>query len=225
MDIHLDKRQKIILVILIILVAFLVWQILGLTNNKKSKATPVKKTVVVTEPIKEPSPTTPPVIKAPIITQPQLIPPQQAEYLQAIDQYQLAQIKRMLAEQVAATAAANASTAKSKAEINHIIASTSSTPNITTLLPGNTAVDPALQPIQSNIPVINSSNIPYQVSFIGNKDGNWSAILSHNGDYTIVSVGTVLKDQSVVTEINSNGVSLKNGENTLFIPFQASLTG
>lgn len=138
MNINLDKRQKIILVILILLVAFLLWQIFGLksSGSKAKNLTPVKpvatltKTAASSEAMTPPSP---PIVRAPIAPQPQLIPPQQAEYLQTVDQYQLAQIKRMLAEQIAATAAADASAAKSKAETNKLIGASSANNSITTL--------------------------------------------------------------------------------------------
>src|SRR3990167_2390436 len=125
----LDKRQKIILVIFIILVAFLVWQLRGLWRSPKPAS--VKPVLAKPAPTEAHAPITPPPGSRPPLpsladavsppAQPQLIPPQQAEYLRTVDAYQLAQVKRMLAEQVAATAQADATTAKAKAETNKIV--------------------------------------------------------------------------------------------------------
>lgn len=231
----LDKRQKIILVILVLLVIFLVWQILGLRSSTAKKPMPVK-TIRKTEVISAPAPVVAPktTAAAPTFTQPQLLPPQQVEYLQAVDQYQLAQIKRMLAEQIAATAVANQNAAKAKVETSKILSETPmnfggafapqstgpvSEPTEAALQPQTSATSIQTQTVSTGTPM------GYQVVFIGNKEGRWSAILSKNNEYTIVAPGTVLPDQVTVMNINQNGVTLKFQDTTTTVPFQNTLVG
>ncbi len=215
----LDKRQKIILAILAALVAFLLWQLMGLRSSTTTKTPKMTSAAIKKMPVKIPStlPTPSPTeVNTPVFTQPQLIPPQQVEYLQAVDQYQLAQIKRMLAEQISATAAADANTAKAKMEINKILGSGGTPSNFA---PQNAAAA-AAEAIQPAAP-----STGYQVMYVGNKEGAWSAILSQNGQYSIVTPGMTLPDNSVVSSITSSGVTLKLNDNITFIPFQNSLTG
>ncbi|MBI5447480.1 MAG: hypothetical protein HY939_01970 [Gammaproteobacteria bacterium] len=230
----LDKRQKIILAALALLVAFLVWQLLGLRSHPTPPAKVTlpsaheqpKSMATASTPALSPAfntasasmSTTPP-------AQPQLLPPQQVEYLQTVDQYQLAQIKRLLAEQVAATAAADESTAKSKAETNKILA-TNINP-LDTFIPALTSTSSTNTSSTSQQPAVGSRISPmgYQVVFIGNKEGKWSAILARNNEYTIVTPGMTLGSQVTVNDINADGVSLKIQDTITTIPFQNNLIG
>src|SRR3990167_10832651 len=219
---NLDKRQKIILFILIVLIVFLIWQIKGLFHKPTPQAEPASsntKTKVMekagaTTSAPASAPSTPAALptnenSAPIIssaTPPQLLPPQQIEYLQTIDEYQLAQAKRMLAEQITAIAIANQNTAKAKAETTRILTEVTYGNNPFPNLQQQQAINTNANSIaltQTSFSQQPTNNAPtnYKVVFIGSKEGKWSAILAKNGEYTIVTPGMIMPDQSTVSDI------------------------
>ncbi|EKD75271.1 MAG: hypothetical protein ACD_44C00184G0003 [uncultured bacterium] len=244
---NLDKRQKIILFILIVLIIFLIWQIKSLFHKPTAQAEPAlsnTKTKIIektgaTTPMPSPSALSAnenstsilsPMTSSTTAT-PQLLPPQQIEYLQTIDEYQLAQAKRMLAEQITAIAIANQNTAKAKAETTRILTEVTYGNNPFPNLQQQQAINTNANSIaltQTSFSQQPTNNAPtnYKVVFIGSKEGKWSAILAKNGEYTIVTPGMIMPDQSTVSDITPNNVTLQlPGGAKMTLPIQSSLNG
>lgn len=218
----LDKRQRIILIILIILIIILGWLLFGGRKkdtfgptlppalNAKSGQAPIK-LQPITEVTPQPMPGQKPIaapatptVNSPAVkpsTPPLVLAPDQAEYLHAVDEYQLAQIKRMLAEQEAATAQANLTKEKANVELNQLAG--------VSLVHETTAPKtPTPQPTT------------YQVVFIGTKNGQWSAtLLSNTNSYIDVNIGSVLPAGEEIISIKNDGVTLKQNDKTSFLMF------
>src|SRR3989338_2727084 len=243
---NLDKRQKIILFILIVLIIFLIWQIKSLFHKPTAQAEPAlsnTKTKIIektgaTTPMPSPSALSAnenstsilsPMTSSTTAT-PQLLPPQQIEYLQTIDEYQLAQAKRMLAEQITAIAIANQNTAKAKAETTRILTANTYENNPFPNLQQQQAINSNANTIALTQATFSSQSTndtsTYKVVFIGSKEGKWRAILAKNGEYTIITPGMIMPDQSTVSDITPNNITLQLPSGAkMTLPLQSSLNG
>ncbi len=127
----------------------------------------------------------------------------QREYLKLLNEYQLAELQQKLE-------AANSAIAATKLKI---LTTQSQTKQIEDKLrETGTLLANGKNPNQEEYNV--------QVAYVGQKRGEWVAMLKINNNYFEVKVGTELSDGSIVEEINENGVVLdKNGnKNYLRVP-------
>lgn len=137
----------------------------------------------------------------------------QQQYMQLVNEYQLAQLQQKLAQVDAQIVASKLTTTKSLVELKKaqlLLGTNGSETNLsgTETLTTNTA------PATPN----------YQTMFVGAVGGKWQAMLSSNNQYYQVSVGMNLPDGSVVTKINSRGVVLTNpGGTPVFLPMNKNL--
>lgn len=130
----------------------------------------------------------------------------QKAYLRMVNEYELAKMKRRLLEEQAAIATAQ-----------HRIA---------TLNKKTRDIDDSLvnSPSQYNDTMTGTMNsprraLPYQLSYVDNQHGQWTATLSKAGRYHEVSVGSQLPDGIQIVNINRQGVTLKEGEHSELLTF------
>lgn len=132
----------------------------------------------------------------------------QQQYVQLVNEYQLAQLQQKLAQVDAEIANNKLTTTKSLVEMKKLQPQLGG--DYGTQLSGSAA---------------SSSNVPqgYQTLYVGQVSGRWQAMLQSGGQYFQVSVGMQLPDGSSVTTINSRGVVLNRNGTPIFLPMSKSL--
>ena len=126
----------------------------------------------------------------------------QKAYLDMVNQYELAKMKRRLLEERA-----------SIAEAQHRIATLNQkTREIDEGLMGQTS---GTETVLTNA----RSNAPYNLSYLDNQHGQWTATLAKSGNYHEVGVGTELPNGAKVVNINRQGVTLENGAHRELVTF------
>ncbi len=207
-----DKRQKVVLILLIAVGVFLVWQLYELFVGDKPSQNTIKP--VLPTPIQAHQPA---MAVTASTTAAQLaqsgagaanpaeasaaVNPSnsQSEYLRLVNEYQMAQLQRMIAEDNEAIAIAKQNAAKATTE--------------TSKLMGGGSVMSTTGSSQAN------SN-EYQLVYTGQQtDGGWSATLKKNGQSTDVNIGSQLADGSQVISIDDNGVLLRQGDVKKLVTF------
>lgn len=222
----LDKKQKILLTLVIIALAYLAWQIYnmffaGASQPATTHLTPAA-TVIAAQPQTLTTTTAAPAVSAPAITQAMspvtqpaaaisgsssprplrqvtLLPPMsayQSEYLQLVNRYQLLKMRRLIADEEAAIASSQAKIAQLNQQSGGTVSSA-----------------PTAFPAMAAAPAASAG---YQLMYIDYQDGRWSAILSHNNRFKEVYEGTVLSDGTHILKIDSNGVvTRRRGQQSL----------
>jgi hypothetical protein len=136
----------------------------------------------------------------------------QQQYIQLVNEYQLAQLQQKLAQVDSQIAASKLTTTKSLVELKKLqplLGSDMGGPSATTS-PTSTSSASAQQ--------------GYQTMYVGAVAGKWQAMLEGAGQYFQVTVGMRLPDGSVVSQINNRGVVLTNASGTpVFLPMAKSL--
>jgi hypothetical protein len=132
----------------------------------------------------------------------------QQQYVQLVNQYQLAQLQQKLAQVDAEIANNKLTTAKSLVEMKKLQPQLGGDYN--TSLSNSAA---------------SSNNGPqtYQTLYVGQVSGRWQAMLQAGGQYFQVSVGMQLPDGSSVSSISSRGVVLNRNGTPIFLPMSKSL--
>lgn len=123
-------------------------------------------------------------------------------YMELINLYELAKMKRQLLEEEAAIAEAQQRIAeinKSTERINH-----------------------------AGIPLVSASSnqsntSSYLLSYIDKQNGQWSAVLKKDGVYQTVTAGSLLPDHYQVISINEKGVILKNKNQQVMVTFNGTM--
>ena len=194
----LDKKQRVVLVLTIIALLFLTWQIVDLIRGDVSSApAPAPQTTTKTAAaanVPEPKPAS---VKStgskdnPLRTQ---IASQRKEYLQMADQFELAKMQSQLLKQ-------ELDIAKTKQQISQTNQSISGISNV------------------SSLGGAEANNAKLHLVYVGQVNGQWSATVSQGGQYTTVSVGSILPNGSVVSSVNQQGITYRLGGKTLLLGF------
>jgi septal ring-binding cell division protein DamX len=199
LKLELDKRQKIILVLILLSLGILIWQIHGFFSDKQT----VELNKNVSYPVKSKS-ISPPLPSQVNPVQPVLNTSEtdavQQKYLSLVNEYQLVEIEKMIAQDEASIAAARAQSAESMAKIAQI---SGETPNYKG---GN-----------GNAAVSNSGE--YELIYTGEDNHQWTATLRKQGQFNDVTAGSVLPDGSKVVSVDDNGVTLMQGEVRKLVTF------
>ena len=126
---------------------------------------------------------------------------QQSAYLQLVSEYQIAQIKRMIARDYEDIAVANRNTAKAMLEISNMTGT-------------------------KTIPQVSLNSMPqsnpdqdYRLVYTSREGGEWGATLRYQGKLLDINVGTVLPDGAKVIAIDSTSVALGTDDKQLLISF------
>lgn len=204
----LDKRQKILISLLAVVVLVLIWQVYGLFANDKSVITgevakgdrPVAPTInnrllLNNQTVRGNQPIAP---TAGAATAVDPATNSQAEYLRLVNEYQMAQLQRMIAEDNEAIAVAKRNAAQAMSDTAKMAGSADS-------LVASSSDD-------NNGDQDNSNT--YSLVYTGQQnDGQWTATLKKNGQTYDVIPGRQLPDGSQVTSIDENGVLLNQAQN------------
>lgn len=197
---NLTTRQKLLSIILVIVLILLVWQLMGLREDKllANSPTPPAATSLPTR-ANAPPPQAAPPATATIVTN----DPYQQEYLHLLQQYKMAELKKMIAEDQQAIATANAATAKAV--------------NDSAKYGGTTADNN--DDIFSGSSATKNNNANYTLIYTGQQDGEWTATLKRGNQTYDIMVGTLLDGDKRVTQINNDGVIIQNKQQVWHIGF------
>ena len=216
-----NSRQKVTLVIFIIIIAIVAWQVYALFKSDTPAAPPPPPKPAVkagapqgTPPqmsgnIPPPAQTPPALPKPPVLSSKELelirLQKQTEErYIAAVNQLQMLKIEREIAETNRSIATARLEAATSEKAMAGLTQSSGYTQNIT---------GPSSQPMVSaeTLPSITANN--YVVISVSYLQGKWSAVLGSQGKLYQIYIGDVLPDTEIkVVDINKSGVTLKIGE-------------
>lgn len=121
----------------------------------------------------------------------------QKQYLQMLNQYELLKMQRQLLQEQAAMAQARLQIAMLNDQARKLSGNSAPTDNLGVVAPEQT-------------------DEKYQLSYIDQQNGQWSASVYHNGVYQVVNVGSWLSDGYQITKISRDGVTIqKNSEQEL----------
>lgn len=158
--------------------------------------------------IGQPSPATPESLA--LLAQSQQM---QQQYIELVNQYQLAQLQQKLAQVDAQIAASKLTTTKSLVELKKL------QPEL-----GQAGYEFGLQPANTKANESEIVSQTIQTMYVGQVSGRWQAMLQINGQYFQVSTGMTLPDGSTVTEISNKGVVVTAEDGTpVFLPISKNL--
>jgi len=209
---QLEKKQKILLVVTVIVIAILTWQFYELFwgdvsgSSTPAKVQPVKKAKQSTTKkgsvnAKKSAHSASVGLKVEsnlpksVAQRKATLPAQQAAYLNIVNHYELAKMENQLLTQQASIAEARNRIAKLNQD--------------TMQLGGNVALASS-----------NNTTTGFQLAYLGQQNGQWVAAIRNQDQYKTVSVNQQLPDGSVVLGIDKQGVLLKKGTQELRLTFQ-----
>lgn len=226
---NLDKRQKVILGFIVIALVLLAWQIYKLTGGESalsSAPTSATPSNVATPTAGTPKPTvnyagaaaavrTNAVETAAMLSNSAAttsdaadsvadpttkMANDQEKYLELVNEYQMSEIQRMIAEDQASIAQSRFNAAQALEKISQ--------------LSGGSA---NLNDLSGNQDATASSD--YELIYTGEDSGQWTATLKKNGQFNDVTAGSVLPDGSKVLTVDDNGVLVQEGSNKELVTF------
>lgn len=209
---NLDTKQKILIPVTVVVLGILGWQLysfMGADNAPAPAAKPITMSAMnsAVQP-RQPTPVSDMSVPQPA-RQPAAVVSDQdkqrlreisqsdAEYLKLIQEYQLLQVQRRIAEDTRAIAVAKLETVKALAETSKFGGS------------GN---------LGSNLPMGNIDS-DYKLVFTGQEAGQWTATLKMNDQLMDVVTGTHLPDGYKVMMVNGDSVTLQKADKQKVISF------
>lgn len=223
----LDTKQKILLTLIIIALAYVIWQVYTMfAPSKTSSAVPVITTPAasVNNSVQTENPSTAKPMTgvpatslraAPNLTPNQTIPsappmrmltisaplsPTQAEYLRLLNRYQIVRMKRMVLDEEAQIATSQAKIA----ELNEQTAKFNGTS-----LPSSINMT---QPVSS-------ISLGYELVYVDYQSGQWTATLNIGGELVQVNAGTRLSDGARIVKIDQRGVVIRRAGTNYLLNF------
>jgi predicted transcriptional regulator len=210
---NLDKKQKILIPVTVVVLGILGWQIYGFmgensasTRAAKSGAMrPVADSVARVNRVIANNEAGPEASSKPaaIISEQDKqrlkdVSQSDAEYLKLIQEYQLLQVQRRIAEDTRAIAVAKLETVKALAEASKFGGSGNSGPHTVSM---------------------GSMDTDYKLVFTGQEAGQWTATLKMNDQLMDVVTGTTLPDGYKVTAVDGDAVTLQRADKQKIISF------
>lgn len=162
------------------------------------------------------NPQQPPELKqAQVMNDPQFAQQQQMneqKYIGKINDLEDLKLQRAIAETNQAIATAKLATVTAEKNISDLLTKPAA-PEVPAGTYANKLANPGMQGEGGNAPAAASTQVEYTVISVSMQLGRWSAIIGSQGKLYSVTTGDILTpDNSVVTRINKNGVTLrKNG--------------
>jgi septal ring-binding cell division protein DamX len=212
---NLDKRQKVIVVLIVLALAVLVWQIYKIASSEHAApaAASVSSSTAPTKSTRFPAVAqavhTNAVETAAMLSNAasntttsatDTSGANQQNYLELVNEYQMSEIQRMIAEDQASIAQARYTAAEALSKI--------------TALSGSSA---NLSDLVGTTDQTNSAG--YELIYTGEDSGQWTATLKKNGQFNDVTAGSVLPDGANVLSVDDNGVLLQIGNKKELITF------
>lgn len=237
MNFNLDKKQKFLLVLVILAFVFIVWQLYSMFGGDLKTANSVappaahlperqpeqsaKQAQVTREvsPALRPMPQTDQPVPATIeksgidsggSTS------DQSQYVQIMNQYQLLKMKRMLLEEEVAIASARQKIAEMNSKTVELGG------NVDDSDMGNAggsggSVSSGFD--GGSMMLGEGGSRTGKVVYVDNQDGQWHATLNYKGEFVEVTVGSELSDGNQVIAIDQSGVILKHGTKLMKLTF------
>ncbi len=218
----LEKGKKIKLIIVIVVLVIIIYMLTGLfSGGGSNNSTPATTS------------NTPANSKAPLaqsqqavtVVQKQTIEKsntitnnlneKQRAYLATVNELQMLQLKQQIAQTKQQIAQAELQAAQSKKQLQDLTTPAPPPPSpIFANQPQNPGMQPILTPIQS------TPN--YQLAYIANEGGKWQVIISNNGGLINATMGSILPDGSVITNISGTSVTLSLNDQTKVLTIEPS---
>lgn len=201
----LDKRQKVLVVLVVIALAVLAWQVYEFIGPKDStsqiaaRSTSAKAMLNAQDAQTANALTNAAQVVMPQGTNGAQIQENQQQYMQLITQYQMAQIKRMIAQDNEAIAQANYSAAEAMNNISKLSGGAS---GLSSMQPDNV-----------------SSSGDYQLVYTGEQNNQWTATLKKGGQFHDVTTGSQLPDGTQVLSVDDNSVLIQEGTAKKLVTF------
>jgi len=217
---NLDKRQKVIVGLIILALAILIWQIYKIaggegtsTPSAPAATAPVSMTAkpagnypAAAQAVRTNAVETAAMLSNAANTAPQAttagdaMAANQQKYLELVNEYQMSEIQRMIAEDQASIAQARYTAAEALSKITSLSGGNA---NLSDLTDNNDQTNPA----------------NYELIYTGEDNGQWTATVKKNGQFNDVTAGTVLPDGANVLSVDDNGVLLQVGSKKELVTF------
>ncbi len=213
-----NTRQKVIIIVLVLVVGFVVWQVFGMFGGGSSSKEPAKVAVNTPPPAPMPTPKPAELPAAPAPLTPremelmQLQQETEAKYVAALNELQMLKVQRDIAQTNKDIASAKLDTVS--AEKNIVTLLTPETNNNYAQRLANPAMGTPTGPGQNNEPSpLPIAETAYTVISVTEIQGQWAAVIGAQGKLYNVHIGDVIPvDNSRVVSINRGGVVLQKGE-------------
>lgn len=224
---QMDKKQTSLLALTVLAFGFLGYQVYQLIGSDLSQTMPAAPATTLVSSSPTPAPAAPavslgggsgahvatasappatantvPVLasKLPSLVRPPLLKSQQ-QYLELLNQYELLKMRRQMLEEQAAIAQAQNRIAVLNDQTRKLDVS------VNTDASGN----------YTQAPQNNAAR--YQLSYIDQQNGQWTASIYHDGVYQVVNNGSLLADGSTVMAISQQGVTIQKQNARWLISF------
>lgn len=227
-----EKRQIILIPLILLALTVLVWQLYQtffagyLTTPLPSTDTPVITKQLPTVNLDDeqvPPPSPPPMLsentpaQQPADVSMPATQQNRSKYLQLVNEYQMAQLQRKIAEQQAAIATARRDAARAQSELDPSGALTT-----TVVAP---AIEIAPEVVESPTKdVLAHNGQAFQVIYIGQHAGEWTAILESQGRAYPVKVGSQVFKNVTVEKISRDGVTIQREGKTQVLTMPDDIT-
>lgn len=212
-----SSRQKIIAGIVLLVFAFLAWQIYGMFGGGGSSPAPVMANGMNAPTMPSPQPAQlPQVAKAPLSDREKALmalqEATQAKYLEALNELQMLKVQKDIAETNKAIVTAKLETVTAQKNMVDLLeppkpeaTQASYSQNLVNPTGANAGVTPATT---VGAPVQASDS--YAAISVSHLQGRWNAVIGYQGKLMNVFIGDTLPaDGSLVTNIDKSGVTLK----------------
>lgn len=218
-----SPRQKIIGGIVLVVFAFLGWQVYGMFAGDGSAATPVGASgsaAMPTMPTPQPA-QLPQVAKAPLSDREQALmalqQATQAKYLEALNELQMLKVQKDIAETNKAIVTAKLDTVTAQKNMVDLLqppkpeaTPASYSQNLVNPTGANAGVTPA-----TTVGAAVQASDSYSAISVSHLQGRWNAVIGYQGKLMNVFIGDTLPaDGSLVTNIDKGGVTLKLKDGT-----------
>jgi septal ring-binding cell division protein DamX len=209
----MDKKQRVISIILALVVIVLIWQVVDLFSSSSAPSpTPAAKAPApaAMNAASSASTATAPTGNIPQITVANTtdnVSPYQKKYLQLLEEYKVVELQKQIAADKQAIATSQAATVEALNKINQL-------GGVSDL----SSMD-ALDSSTSTTAQKSDTNQAYSLVYTGLQDNDWTATVKQGSNTYDVMVGTVLNGKEKVIDINSNEIVLQDENDTTHLTF------
>jgi hypothetical protein len=122
----------------------------------------------------------------------------QQQYMQLVNEYQLAEIQRMIAEDNAAIAQSRYDAAQSMVKMAELTGD----------------ANPGAMGLGASVDNQSANSTDYELIYTGEDNNQWTATIKKNGQFNDVTAGSVLPDGTKILSVDDNGVVIQQADNT-----------
>jgi septal ring-binding cell division protein DamX len=208
----MDKRQTIITSVTVAAIFILAEQVYQLVRHDISHASESKANTVamivpkIDMPAPTPAPTYQPQLPASVVANQQQLITHQQQYIQLVNQYELAKMQRQLLEEEVAIAAARQRIAEINQKTQQITGQQTASDDVAAT---TSFAEPAPERHSENLPA-------YQLAYLDRQGDNYTATVVDRGHYQEITAGLQLADGSQVKQIDTQGVLFQTADKKAF---------